>query len=87
MIYEKGEKVEALDLNGIWYSAEVLEFTDQETFVKYKGWPAKWNRWVSKTQVRAITSELPRKRRTFYSRQVCTFSLVNTILAYISLIH
>ena len=77
MTYEKGEKVEALDVNGIWCSAEVLEFTDQETLVKYIGWSAKWNRWVSETQIRAITSELPRKRRTFFSRQVCIFSYLH----------
>lgn len=87
MIYQKGEKVEALDVNGIWYSAEVLESTEQETLVKYIGWSEKWNRLVSKTQIRASTAGLPRKRRTFFSRQVCICSQLRYVSQRYSHLH
>lgn len=72
MSYQNGEKVEALDLNGMWFKAEVLESADQKILVKYRGWSEKWNCWVSKTEIRANTTELPRRRRQFFSQEVST---------------
>jgi len=49
-LWEKGSKLEALDVAGTWYEAKVVdergEGAARELLVHYNGWKARYDEWV-----------------------------------------
>lgn len=59
-MYKIGQKVECIDVLGIWSLAVILNVIveNQQWLVKFEGWGKKWNREVSGDEIRNITEEI-----------------------------
>ena len=48
--------IEALDMEGKWYKAKVLNVSETRCRVHYNGWPSKWDEWIRKDAGRYATA-------------------------------
>ena len=46
--WQQDSIIEALDMEGKWYAADVLYVASHSVMVHYHGWSAKWNEWLGK---------------------------------------
>jgi hypothetical protein len=53
--WKVGDYVQALDREGIWYGARVVEVRPGGWKVHYPGWDPKWDEWVDKSRIRPIS--------------------------------
>lgn len=47
--YRVGERIEALDLTGVWLTCRVLAVAEALVKVHYFGWPSKWDEWIHRS--------------------------------------
>ena len=65
--FKIGTKAEAIDTFGIWSCCNIIGIVEEEEEqlynVSFPPWPAKWNRQVSKEEIRPPTIEQITKRK------------------------
>ncbi|KAG7381526.1 hypothetical protein PHYPSEUDO_005944 [Phytophthora pseudosyringae] len=49
---EKGQLIDAVDTDKKWYESRVIELSETQVKVHYRGWTAKWDEWVNRTSPR-----------------------------------
>ncbi|EGZ18693.1 hypothetical protein PHYSODRAFT_503684 [Phytophthora sojae] len=49
---EKNQLIDALDTDKKWYEARVIDLSDTQVKVHYRGWTAKWDEWLTRTSAR-----------------------------------
>ncbi|KAL4159073.1 hypothetical protein PRNP1_004844 [Phytophthora ramorum] len=51
---ETGQMVDALDTDSKWYEARIVNITDNQAKVHYRGWSIKWDEWLARTSPRLM---------------------------------
>ncbi|KAE8986390.1 hypothetical protein PR003_g22839 [Phytophthora rubi] len=49
-----GQMVDALDTDSKWYEATIVDITDGQAKVHYRGWSSKWDEWLARTSPRLL---------------------------------
>ncbi|GMF20783.1 unnamed protein product [Phytophthora fragariaefolia] len=49
-----GQMVDALDTDSKWYEATVVDVTEGQAKVHYRGWSTKWDEWLARTSPRLM---------------------------------
>ncbi|ETI46572.1 hypothetical protein, variant 2 [Phytophthora nicotianae] len=49
---QKDQLIDALDTDKKWYESRVVDLTEAQVKVHYRGWTAKWDEWINRTSSR-----------------------------------
>lgn len=55
-VYKKGDRVDAMDEDGNWWAATIMDQKDGLYFVHFYGWDSKWDKWNDPLEIAPFRS-------------------------------